>query len=262
MRWFLLISFTLVPGCVSREAGAPAYAAQGVHTRHLRIRVTPEQTGHFEDLMRLCVDAVKERAEGTAAAGWLCYREPPGRYWLVSFADEPGAFTHADGLEGLVGSVAERAPSHRRELWQRLRSLEHELDWEIVARQKAAWSTVEDVDTDQHPKARMMMRSVKPGMEAAFDAALTRRTAFLAEHAYPLPIEGFATLRGDRSVQLQVVFPLDWPTFHGSLSFGAFVKGLAEEARQDYARRKAALMRTMSNAAWYDGSYVGELSTL
>ena len=58
----------------------------------------------------------------------------------------------------------------------------------------------------------------------------------------------------------QVVFPVDWSSFHDSDSFFAFVEGLDEAAREDYAARKAALMVTMAGAEYFDASFVPELS--
>lgn len=257
----VLALLALASSCTS--TGAPARAASfdadGVYITHLRVRLAPSHTKAFEALMKRCVESA--RAAGLASDyDWLCYREPPGRYWLVHFSETADGFALPESLEGFVDQLgrAEGEPT-RDELMTALAELEYETEWAIVARQKASWSTVASMSTATHPKARMMDRTVRPGMEAEFDAALEARTAFFAEHAYPLPVEGFVILDGAPGRAMQIVFPVDWSSFHDSDSFFAFVKGLDEAARDDYAARKAALMVTMAGAEYFDGSFVPEL---
>ena len=235
----------------SIDAAAPIpVAADGVHIRHRRVRLAPSHTKGFEGVLRACVT-------GASAAGldttWLCYRESPGRYWLVTFAAHDGTFDEPQGLEGFVGHAAPAALPD-------LRELELEVEWEWELQQAAAWCTVEAVDIQTHPKARLMVRTVRPGREAAFAAALTARTAFLAEQGYPLPIEGFVTRRGGPAGALQVVFPRDWSSFHDADSFRAFVEAMDGPTRVEYDGRKAALMHTMSRAEFHDADLVAELS--
>ena len=115
------------------------------------------------------------------------------------------------------------------------------------------------MSTDTHPKARIMDRRIRPGMEAAFDAALTARTAFLAKHDYPLPIEGFAIRSGAPGRSWQALFPVDWPSFHERDSFYAFVQSLDQALQDEYAGLKAALMETMASAEYYDANFAPEL---
>jgi len=107
--------------------------------------------------------------------------------------------------------------------------------------------------------ARFVDRDLPRNLQGA-DRALAARTAFFAEHDYPLPVEGFAVRSGAPGRALQVVFPADWSSFHATDSFYAFVQGLGEAEQEDYAGRKAALMETMSSAEYHDGSFAAELS--
>ena len=75
-----------------------------------------------------------------------------------------------------------------------LEAIEYESEAWMLTRQRTAWSTVDSMSTSANPKARVMLRTVRPGLEAAFDSALTARTRFLGERGYPLPIEGFVTI--------------------------------------------------------------------
>ena len=256
----------LAAACAVLDARpAPAatedYEADGVHVRHARLRVAPAHTKDFEALMARCVEAAKAVA---LEDDWLCYRESPGRYWLLLFGSERGGFMvppSADPLRAFAEHVAElESGAARDEIVGRLAALEYHVEWTMLMRQRTEWSTVEDMSTSTHPKARMIVRSVRPGRERAFAEALDARTAFLRENAYPLPVEGFVTLAGAPGTATQVVFPTDWPTFHASDSFGAFARGLSDEPRADYARRKAALMETMLSAEYYDGDFLPEQS--
>lgn len=257
-----LASLALATGCAT--TGAPAAAASieadGIYVSHLRLRLAPSHTQAFEALMKRCV-AAAGAARLSEDHEWLCYREPPGRYWLLHFSATADGFAFPETLMGFADHVgrAEGEPA-RAAIMAMLAELEYETEWRLVFQQKSSWSSVESMSTTSHPKARMMDRTIRPGMEAAFDAALTARTAFFVEHAYPLPIEGFATRHGAEGRALQVVFPVDWSSFHATTSFFAFVKGLDEAARADYAARKAALMVTMASAEYYDANFVPELS--
>jgi len=224
--------------------------ADGTWLRHRRVRLAPADTKGFEAVMAACAEGAQAREW---SAPWICYRESPGRYWIVTFAGDDGRFTEPVGLAGFVGALSPSA-------LEDLRALEHEVEWEWESRGVAAWSTGGEVDTTTHPKARLMVRTVRRGMEAEFAEALAGRTAFLREHGYRLPVEGFVTRRGGPPRgELQVVFPTDWASFHGEGSFGVFVKGLDADAQEDYAGRKAALMRTMSRAEFHDADLVPEL---
>jgi hypothetical protein len=139
-----------------------------------------------------------------------------------------------------------------------LAALEYEIEWNLLTRQKQLWSTVESVSTATHPAARLMLRTVRPGHEADFERTLAQRTAFLEDHGYPLPVEGFVVLSGAPGTALQVVFPRDWPSFHARESFWEFAQLLPEPEREEYMRRKAELMQTMLSAEYYEAGVVAE----
>jgi len=209
-----------------------------------------------------------ERLVAAASAGgltrrerWLCYREPPGRYWILSYGESPGGFLVPGTLRGLVEHVGRAAgPQVHAELAAMLAGLEYETEWEILLQQKRDWSTVDSMSTDTHPEARVMERTIRPGRETAFDQALTARTAFLREAGYPLPVQGFVARDGAPGRAFQVVFPVNWSSFHEASSFYGFSKSLDEAGREAYAARKAALLETMSGAEYYHGGFAAELS--
>ena len=252
----------LASGCATTHAPATAtlFDAQGVYVRHLRLRLTPSHTQAFEAMMKRCVEAASG-AKLPAPYDWLCYREPPGRYWLLLFSDTLDGFATPGTLVGFADHIGQaKGESALAEIMAMLADLEYETEWEIFSQQKANWSTVEAMSTASHPKARIMDRTIRPGMETAFEAALAARTAFLIDHGYPLPVEGFVIHSGAPQRALQVVFPVDWSAFHETDSFSAFVRGLDEAAQEDYAERKAALMATMTRAEYHDGNFAPELS--
>lgn len=264
VRILLLLALALpgLLGCAGpRQADVSGFDAEGVLVRHLRVRVAPSHTKDFEALVARCKAAAQDAGLGDEHS-WLCYRESPGRYWLLWFGqDELAIPTGRDGLRAFAehfGRAGDGAALD--DIAARLERLEVHQEWNVLHRQHGPWSTVESMSTRTHPMARMMVRSVRPGHEQAFHDALTARTSFLAQRGYPLPIEGFVTLAGSPGTALQVVFPTDWVSFHGTHSFGAFVKALSAEDQAAYADVKARLMETMSRAEFYDGEVLPELS--
>jgi len=253
-------------GRMRERAPSSEIEADGEFVRHLRLRLAPSHTKRFEALLEECVAAARAaRLDGTH--GWMTYREPPGRYWIVTIADAEEEFPLPADLHGFVGSIlasaaeSERAAADARaEGEAALDGLEIEVEWNLLLRTKSEWSTVEAMSTATHPKAHWIDRTIRPGMEAEFDRALAARTAFFAKRDYPLPVEGFVVRAGAPGRAVQVVFPVDWPTFHGATSFFEFSKTLDEAGRQEYADRKADLLRTMSRAEYHDASFVSELS--
>jgi hypothetical protein len=259
-----LLALSLLAACAGiPTADLHAVEAQGVFVRHARIRVAPPQTKDFEALIGRCTEAVAE-ADLEHHYRWLCYREPPGRYWLIWFSHTADGFSYADEpdvlsgfLRGLSAAVGDHALVGVEE---QLARIDHEIEWNVLHRQKQGWSTVDDLNEETHPIARMIVRTVVPGAEEAFDRALTARTDFLREQVYPMPVEGFVTLDGAAGTALQVSFGVDWPSFHARDSFGAWAESLDEETRAEYARLKAALLATMSRAEYYHGKAVPELT--
>ncbi len=239
---------------------AATFEADGIFFRHLRLRLAPFHTQTFEKLMRRCVQAA-QTADLPGEYEWLCYRESPGRYWLIFFSETIDGFATPGRLRSFALNLSRaEGGSALDEISGLLVGLEYETEWEIIFQQKSSWSTVESMSTATHPKARIMDRTIRPGMEDAFEDALGARTAFLLEHGYELPIEGFVTRRGEPGHEWQVVFPVDWSSFHDTDSFGAFIRNLDESVQEEYAEVKRALMVTMDRAEYYDGDYVQELS--
>ena len=230
--------------------------------RHTRIRALPYQTQALDALLERCVRAA-EAAGLDDDHEWHLYKEPPGRYWLIWFSDD-GEFAYQHGpdpLANMARTVARaRSEALLAEVDAMLSELDYEIEWSLLTQQKSEWSTVESMSTATHPKARVMLRTIVEGAVQEFDAALQARTAFFGEHDYPLPVEGFVCFDGAPHLSMQVVFPVAWPAFHARESFGAFVKSLDDEAQADYARRKAALMKTMRRAEFYDANAARELS--
>jgi hypothetical protein len=249
----------LCAGCVARApatADAAAFEAQGVFVRHARVRFAPAHTQAFEALLARCVRGA--RAAGLPGeSGWLCYRETPGRYWVLWFSGSADGFPYPAAPDALAAFVRQTSGAADAAALARL---DYELEWVLLLRQKLGWCTVPEMSTETHPKARLMERTIAPGAEGAFDRALTARTDFLRERGYPLPIEGFVTLAGAPGTAHQVLFPVDWASFHASTSIGTFVRVLDAEARAEYAARKRDLMVTMTRAEFYDADCLPELS--
>ena len=256
------LGWLLLGACTSAglRSAAAELPADGAWVRHLRLRIAPAETKAFEALMQASVGAAQE-ARLARAHDWYCYRESPGRYWLVSFAPTAQDFalptsrrpllSLLEGLEQATGAEG---------LAKTAKGLEYHLEWTLLMQQKRSWATGQDMDPDTHPKARMLLRSIRPGQEQAFDQAVARRTEFLREQDYPLPVEGFVVRDGAAGAALQLVFARDWSSFHAADSFKAFLASLDEDDSQEYQRRKAELMPTMSSAEFYDADFLPEAS--
>ncbi len=243
--------------CALSPAASDAYDAEGVHVRHVRIQVAPSHSTTFESMMAECVRVA------TAAAlpeehEWLCYFEPPTRYWLLWFSETPSGFAAPAVPDPLVGFVNEIARhDDGSQVPEALATLDYHIEWHALHRQKTAWSTVSSMNSAEFKVAGMMVHTVRPGEEAAFKQALAARTAFLGENGYPFPIEGFVTLAGAPGTALQVAFPTDWSDVR--TSFRAFAAGLSESAGEAYSKRSLSLRATTISTEVYDGEVRREL---
>lgn len=244
-------------GCVSSPQ--PVLEAEGVYVRHLRVRVPPPQSQAFEAMMTRLVEAAT-RAGLPEEYDWLCNREPPDRYWLLFFSDSATGFATPSTLRGMVDRVGptESRTAHA-EIMEMFAGIKFETDWEILIRQKESWSTVREMSTSTHPKARIIARSIRAEKLQAFDADLSEMTAFLQANHYPLPVEGFVLHSGDTEAAWQVVFPVDWVS-SSATEFSAFVSELEPAAQSRYADLEEALRATVSGSRRYDAEFARELS--
>lgn len=262
LRVTCLAVFAFFNSCAMGPSRSP-YSADGVFVRHARIRVSPAHTKPLEALLAQCV-ATARSAQLPAASKWNCYRESPGRYWLLWYGDGIDGFHYpaaSDSLRAFVQQIGRSVGgATRADIERRLSELDYVVEWTIVLRRKSEWCTADAVSLTSYPKARLMLRSVKRGQEVAFGRAVEARTEFLEEHGYSLPLEGFATVVGPARTEIQMLYAVDWSRFHASTSIGHFVRGLSESASAAYATRKQALMVTMDRAEFYDADYMTELS--
>jgi len=254
----LFAIFTSATECVM--ASERAFEAEGVYVRHLRIRVPPAEDPEFETLMKRLAKAAAE-ADLPEEYDWLCYREPPDKYWLLFFSESPTGFAVPSTLSRIADQIGRAGGgAAHAEIMAIVAGLDFVLEWEILGQQKASWSTVREMSTSNHPKARIVERSVRSHARGSFDAALSNWTSFLVQVQYPLPVEGFVLHSGSTNAAWQVVFPVDWTSFHGEGSVSAFVAGLDPTARARFAELEGALMRTVSSAEHYDGDFLQVLS--
>jgi len=157
-----LISLLVPLTSCQTTANAAQYEGDGAFVQHLRLRFAPADTKPFEALMENCV-AVASEAELGDAFTWLCYRESPGRYWIISFGEARDAFPVPGQLDEFVDMIKERAtPDGAGELTDQLAALEYETEWLQLLHQKSAWCTVERMSATTHPKARVMQRTNHP----------------------------------------------------------------------------------------------------
>lgn len=239
---------------------SPPFEGDGIHVQHLRINVSPSDLRAFDALMGRLVVAAHAARLGTPYH-WLCYREGDNRYWLLFFGESASEFAVPATFEGIAAQIGSAEGAMAKTEIMALESMLHyETEWRLVFQQKMSWSTVAEMSTGTHPKARIIERAVRPGKEAAFNQALDAWTAFLFEHEYPLPVEGFALRSGEFGAALQVVFPADWDTYRRSATFGVFASQLDEKAQQKFADLDAALTSTLAGIRHFDGDFASELS--
>lgn len=77
---------------------------------------------------------------------------------------------------------------------------------------------------------------------------------------YPSPVEGFVLHSGSTNAAWQVVFPVDWTSYHATGSVSAFVVGLDTTAQARFSELEDTLMTTVSAVEYYDGDFVQGLS--
>ncbi|MEC9374189.1 MAG: hypothetical protein VYC34_10115 [Planctomycetota bacterium] len=263
----LLLPLTLLStGCATLWAPTSAdrleSAAQpeGVYVRHIRLRVAPADVADFESLMHdLAVAAT--RANLAPEHAWLCYAEPPCRYWLISFGETPGGAVAEQSFESFARRIAaESGAMPRGDLNQRLAAIDVREDWSHLHRQTLRWSTVEQMTTATHPKARMVLYRIDKDRIADFDRAMVERTAFLIENEYPLPIEAFLRLNTARAEAIRVVFPVDWPSFYERDSMDAFQGRLDDAQAARLEELDQQLIETVTWMEYFDADFIPRLN--
>lgn len=133
-----------------------AFEAEGVYVRHLRIRVLPSEEREFETLMTRIVNAAAE-ADLSEEHDWLCYRELPDKYWLLFFNGSPTGFAVPNTFPGFADYIGQAGSgAAHAEIMAMVAGLDFRPEWEILGQQKASWSTVRDMSTSSHPKARII----------------------------------------------------------------------------------------------------------
>lgn len=253
-------------GCVSNRLKSETNSvaggadADGVFVRYTRLRVAPPDVSAFEALMKRCVAAAHQAKLG-GAYDWLCYREPPCRYWLIFFSETLDGFATPHAFESFARDVGQAESAEAlQEVADLLARVGYETEWQFTHQQHAAWSTVQDMHTSTHPKARATYYTVVMGREEAFTEALAARTAFLLEHNYTLPVEGFISRQSASDQPLQVVFPVSWERYHRTDSVKSFIQRLNATARVEFQRLDQAVANVSQRIEHYDADFAKELS--
>ncbi len=113
---------------------------------------------------------------------WLCYREPPNYYWILSFSDGPTDFACPPTLAGLAQAISKtESIAVRDEISQTLTHLKYNPVSEAVWQQESNWSTVKEMKTIEHPKARIIERKILDGKKVKFSAAVVEWTDYLKQ---------------------------------------------------------------------------------
>ena len=257
-----LVLVVLITGCASQNTpfDPTAYTASGVYVRFLRIEVAHKDVPAFEALMKRVVHAA-ESAGLSDNYDWLCYREQSNHYWILSFCDGLADFACPPGLGGFVEAIGNKESDVAGEqINKALAELDYSLIWEVVLQQSSPWSTVDEMTTRDHPKARIIERTIVANKEHEHSKAVVEWTNFWGINSYPLPIEGFVVHSGRSNAAWQVVFPKDWKSFQQQYDFASFVRTLDESTQTTFRQLEIALNSTVSDVKHYDGEFARQLS--
>ncbi|MGE0555226.1 MAG: hypothetical protein AB7R55_17490 [Gemmatimonadales bacterium] len=232
-----------------------AAQAEGVYVRLLDVRVEPSDAAVWEAAVEGVARAARV-SQLEACCAWLLYREGPYRYRVVLFSDgladldTPESF--AEAFAGTPGEALFRASV------QRLQRTRYEVVEDLIHQMVRGWSTVDEMSTASHPKGRLTKYWVRPGADAAFDAAMREYAALLTAVGYPYPVEGFRWRVGSPSVNYVVVFPDAWSGFLGENGIRPTLERHGRAA--DYDALLMRIAATVSRVEYHDIDYDPALS--
>ncbi len=237
----LKITITSLLLCLSCATGTSAQEHEGVYVRLLDVLVAPEDSRLWEAAVEEIAHAAR-LSELDSCCDWLLYRQGAYRYRVIFFSDglsdlvTPEIFANA-----FIGTPGEKA---YLEAVVQLKTTQYEVVDDVVHQIVGAWSTVDAMSTDTHPKGRLTKYWVRPGEEDAFDAAMQAYMALLKEVKYPYPVEGFQWRVGSPGVNYIAVFPDSWTGFFGEHDVHLVVD--RHNRRPDYD----ALLRQIANTVY------------
>lgn len=219
-------------------------AERGAHARLVQVEVDPPDVPRWEAAVSALAEVARRRAVG-GRVDWRLYRAGPARYFGVFVSDSLGdVATPARFAAVLAGADSALAAAWAAGV-DSLLATRFRLVTDGVHERVAAWSTARTSSPRAHPKGRLTACHVRPGSQAAFDAALRDYVALLRRARYPYPLEGFRWRLGTPAAHYTVVFPDAWDAFHGQneLSAGLQRVGLGRRGEQVLQALAAACLR-------------------
>ncbi len=211
----------------------------GIFVRETVFRVSPKHAAEWEAAVRDISTAAAK--SNSSVHNWLLYKAGPFVYWMIQFSETLDSIPTEMSFHSAFADLA-GAQDYLNAL-SRLLKTDFEITRDIICQQDSYWSTVAEMSTDTHPKARVSDYWVRPGDEDAFDKLQKQLTSLLVEIGYPFPVESFRPRFGAPRVSQVVTFADSWESFHGANSLDALANEAGKLNELDALRtRRASLV--------------------
>lgn len=185
---------------------------EGVFVQILRID-TQDKSESFDSLMLQLVE-VADSANLKNPHYWLCYREAPNFYWLLTGMNYSiDDFIYPDTFEGFVSTLMEYAvPTKRKEIMALAEPLKNLPTTKTITQQYAKWSTTNNVEARDFPKSKLVIYKLKESEINNFSNSMNELVDFLSANNISTPVEGFLVHPRSQNVAWQVIFlPREMP---------------------------------------------------
>ena len=204
-----MVSF-LVNGCSpnQNETEETDINPQGVFAQLLRIDAQ-EKSDQFEELLAE-LTTIADSSSLPHPYYWICYRETPDHYWILTISDSVNNFKYPGTVVGFASTIAEFAtPEKRSEILtksERLKDLPFDLH---TTQQFSKWSTTNNVESRDYPFSRVVIFNIKEGKISEYHENVVKLTKSLDQKEITFQVEGFLVVPSTLNAAWQVIFVPD-----------------------------------------------------
>lgn len=257
---FLVVALSI---CGSRtkshQNNSQTINPEGVFAQLLRIDAQ-NQSENFENLMAQLV-RVADSADLAEPYFWICYREIPNYYWLLTISDSLDNFAHPGNIEGFASVISQFAkPAQRDEISSLSEALKELPVTRNVTQQYSNWSTTNNVESRDFPKSRIVIYQIRESGLLTFSENMAELSEFLSNNSITLQVEGFIAQPRSLNAAWQVVFLPENTSFDAVHENYEFSNALNEQSLDELRRIQEKIKSNVSGVEYLDGIRIDSLS--
>lgn len=232
---------------------------EGVFAQLLRIDAQ-NQSEQFETLITQLV-RVADSVGLENPYYWICYRETPNHYWLLTISDSLDNFAHPGTIEGFASAISQFAnPFERDEISSLSEALKELPVTRNVTQQYSNWSTTNNVESRDFPKSRIVTYQINETDLLKFNDNMAKLSDFLSSNNVTFQVEGFIAYPRTLNVAWQVIFLPENSSFDKVHEHYEFSVGLNKEALEQLTAIQEKIKSNINSIKYFDGIRIDSLS--